>query len=625
MQNLMPAALQVARYFRPQSRWRLWGPLLGLLLVGLLGVALSSHLDSRTAAWLTPGATLDLTPDQPNALVLADDDADGDLDLWVAFSAGRALQRFRNDGRGHFAPAGEWRCGDAAQLRLADLNEDGIPDPVVASYEDSLLTWNPSLGSGRWGPSQVLLRGARSYDLWAGDIDGDRHVDLLVANRHDSAYVLFGDGRGRFPVRRRVEAGPHALGVLAGDVDGDGDPDLLLTSARFVPSEYAVHLYRNEGHRRFTPAGKLAVSESPQRLALADVDADGDPDLLVTAYMTDRVDLCFNDGHGNFGPAQWRPTARQPYALALADFDADGDLDLLTTGALNHQLALLRNLGQGSFGPPILFGVGKTPNALAVGDIDGDGQPDAVTANQADYSVTVLRHSRPPLVWWPLLATGLLGMAYGLYYVYQRRRRREYQRRAQLAADLHDELGGRLAYLTLRAELLQLEAPALQLDEFIAESRSATSTVRDIIWSVNTGPDTLGTLVDRLRDLLAQTQQATAWTTQLALQPPLLNMGLRLRPDVRQHVYLICKEAVTNALRHAPQGQNLHITFTLEPPGLQLHIVNDGPLAAPARAHASGQGRRNMQHRAQQLGGQLQDGPSPGGGWEVRLRVPRVV
>ena len=214
MQNHLPAALRVARQFRPVSWWRLLGPLLGLLLglllLGGMGVALSSHLNSRTADWFTAAAPLP-TGKAPNALALADDD-DDDGDLWVAHEGSRRLHRYRNDGRGHFAQAGNWPCGDAFGLCLADFNEDGRPNAAVASYQDALLTWNPSTGPGRWGPTQVLLRGARSFDLWAGDLDGDRHADLLVLHRADSAVVLFGDGRGQFPARRRLADGAAAGG-----------------------------------------------------------------------------------------------------------------------------------------------------------------------------------------------------------------------------------------------------------------------------------------------------------------------------------------------------------------------------------------------------------------------------
>ncbi len=624
MQNLLPAALQVARQFRPASRWRLLGPLLGLLLLGGLGVALSSHLNSRTAAWFTAAAPLP-TGRQPNALALADDDGDGDLDLWIAHESGRRLHRYRNDGRGHFVLAGNWPCGNAFGLCLADFNEDGRPDAVVASFRDSLLTWNPSTGPGQWGPTQVLLRGARSFDLWAGDIDGDHHADLLVPNRADSAFVLFGDGRGHFPVRLRLAAGTNALAATAADVDGDGDRDILLTSATNERRGHYVRLYRNQGGRRFVPESDITMSESPQRLTLADMDGDGDNDLLVTAYVSDRVDLCLNDGQGHFGPAQWLPTSRQAFALAVADMNGDGAPDILTTGTLNHSVALLCNQGQGRFAPPLLFDVGKTPSSLAVGDVDGDGQPDVVTVNNADYTATVLRHSRPPLVWWPLAGAGLLGAAYALYYTHPRRRRRERQQRSQLAADLHDELGALLTRVTLRAELLEAEAPAPQLAALIAESRAATATVRDIIWSVNTAPDTIGTLVDRIRDLLGHTQGATAWTTHFTLVPPVLDLSLRLRPDVRQHVYLICKEAITNALRHAQGGQHIQVQLTISRAGLLLHVLNDGAVAAPLRPHDSGQGTHNMQQRARQLGGTLRSAPHPDGGWEVTFQARQVL
>ncbi|MGI4874531.1 MAG: FG-GAP-like repeat-containing protein [Janthinobacterium lividum] len=603
----------------PAARWRTLAT--GLLLgLGALGVGLGSHLDSRTAAYFASWQRLP-TSSLPNGLALADDDDDGDLDLWVGHEQDHTLWHYRNEGAGRFVPAGRWPSVDGMRICLPDLNEDGRPDPVVFSLVDTAVCCHLSGGPRQWGPKQTLWQGAASFDGWAGDLDGDHHADLLVASRRNSRTVLlFGDGHGRFPAHQFLAANTHVLGVLGGDVDGDGDADVLLATPTATHIGHCVRLYRNQGHRRFVHAADLPVSDSPQRLALADVDGDGDPDLLVTAYTASQVDVCLNDGRGTFGPAQPWPTGPQPFALAAADLDADGDCDVLTTSAATRSVYLLRNQGRGRFAAPVAFAVGATPTGLAVGDLDGDGQPDAVTTDYADHQLTLLRHARPPLVWWPLQAALLLGLVGAAGYAYLRRHQRENDLRTRLAADLHDELGGLLTRVTLRAELLETQHPLPELANLVQDSRQAAATMRDVIWSVDTRADTVAALLDRLHSLVEGSRPATAQHLQLHAALPATLHPAQLRATVRQHTYLVGKEALTNALKHGLRQGPVSITLRIQPHELQLVVENDAPVGAPEGR--DGHGLRNMRARAAAIGGELHAGSQGNGRWQVLLRVP---
>ena len=227
---------------------------------------------------------------------------------------------------------------------------------------------------------------------------------------------------------------------------------------------------------------------------------------------------------------------------------------------------------------------------------------------------------------WTWLVAAAAGLLLLGAYVWQRvaaaRRAADRGLRTRLAADLHDEVGALLTRVTMRTELLQADHDLPQLDVLLTESRSAASTVRDIIWSVNTATDTVGALVDRLRDLRDQTSSATPSPVHLALTPDRLDPAARLRPDVRQHTYLICKEAVTNALKHGRPGQPVRLALHLAPDALTLTVANAAPAAPAAERPRSGQGQRSMAYRAQLLGGTLASGPD-GSGWQVALRVPR--
>ena len=120
----------------------------------------------------------------------------------------------------------------------------------------------------------------------------------------------------------------NGSGVAIGDVDGDEWPDIYLTRLS-APNV----LYRNRGGWRFEDVTERAGVAAPDRFstgaAMADVDGDGDLDLLVTAMGGPNA-VFFNDGQGRFEEA---PDAfdsvsgRGSATLALADTDGDGDLD----------------------------------------------------------------------------------------------------------------------------------------------------------------------------------------------------------------------------------------------------------------------------------------------------------
>ncbi|RAK63227.1 hypothetical protein DLM85_21820 [Hymenobacter edaphi] len=192
--------------------------------------------------------------------------------------------------------------------------------------------------------------------------------------------------------------------------------------------------------------------------------------------------------------------------------------------------------------------------------------------------------------------------------------------RQRLAADLHDEVGTLLTRVSLQAELLGAEQPAHSpaVERLLTNSRTAARTMRDVVWGLDPQADNTTSLLDRMRDFL---QQSTAPT---GLEAELLTEGW---PDdevlpqlLRQQVYLVFREAVTNAVKHARGASYVRARLRREPGQLQLTIDDDGqPAVRPA---TDGLGLRSILRRAESLGGRLTAGPRPEGGFRVQLEVP---
>ncbi|WP_167856749.1 sensor histidine kinase [Hymenobacter aquaticus] len=313
-------------------------------------------------------------------------------------------------------------------------------------------------------------------------------------------------------------------------------------------------------------------------------------------------------------------------ALRLAPEQPLIDLHLALTNSLDASRARYAYRVRGWLADRWL-GLGTTPRLRLQGLPPGKYTVEIRAAtSQGVAAANVLRM---PLTvtaeWWNRPLTWLLAaVATALVvYLWQRNRLRQVQRenalRARLAADLHDEVGSLLTRVTMQAELLrEFEAgPTRRLDTLVEDSRAAASTVRDIIWSVDAHADTLAALVDRIRDHLDATSRATGRDLLLddTHLPALLDQALP--PTVRQHTYLIFKEALTNALKYSQPGSPIRIGLRYGSP-LELTISSEGPVAAISRA---GQGLRSMRHRAALLRADLTAGPVPGG-WQVRLKVP---
>lgn len=193
--------------------------------------------------------------------------------------------------------------------------------------------------------------------------------------------------------------------------------------------------------------------------------------------------------------------------------------------------------------------------------------------------------------------------------------------RQRLATDLHDEVGTLLTRVSLQAELLGAEQPTLTpaVQRLLANSRTAARTMRDVVWGLDPQADNTTSLLDRMREFLHQSSapagmeaelQTEHWPDDEAL-PQLL----------RQQVYLVFKEAVTNAAKHARGASYVRARLRREPGQLQLTIDDDGQ-EDPAPAASGGLGLRSMRRRAESLGGSLTAGPRPEGGFRVQLLVP---
>ncbi len=287
--------------------------------------------------------------------------------------------------------------GFSMDAALTDVEGDGDLDVVIANeFRPNILLINNGDG---WFTNESGLRLPQanhdSEDIAVADFDGDGDIDIVVVSEDDQINEFYlNDGKGYFSAAgERVPVRGTSNAVLSADIDRDGDPDILIgnNGQNAVLINDGQGNFRDETRRRFP-----VCLDVTQDLELGDVDADGDLDLLVANEDANR--LLLNDGRGIFedlskGRLPMRALPEETREADFGDVDGDGDLDLLfanvrlfVRGAI-PQNRLLINDGKGFFSDETAERLPRDEDLSMDGDfldVDQDGDLDIITANFDD-------------------------------------------------------------------------------------------------------------------------------------------------------------------------------------------------------------------------------------------------
>ncbi|MEZ5323522.1 MAG: VCBS repeat-containing protein [Verrucomicrobiales bacterium] len=317
---------------------------------------------------------------------LADVDSDGDLDV---LSAGEEeIAWYANDGSGGFSEPSviSTQADGFSSVHAADLDGDGDLDVLSASLEDHKIAWYANDGSGGFSQSAAISSQADASSVYAADLDGDGDLDVLSASANEFSAVgmiewYANDGSGGFSQPSAISTqASGAYSVYAADLDGDGDLDILSASYSDF-RDGIIAWYANDGSGGFSQPSVIATQDGGTiSVHAADLDGDGDLDVLAASYFYDEIWYA-NDGNGRFSqPSVISTQAYGGRSVHAADLDGDGDLDLLVASI--SKIVSYANDGRGVFSQASVISTQAFgARSVRAADLDGDGDLDVLAAS----------------------------------------------------------------------------------------------------------------------------------------------------------------------------------------------------------------------------------------------------
>ena len=279
-------------------------------------------------------------------------------------------------------------------------------DLAVTAFSLNGSTVNATLTGAVTNPAGILqidttpptvamtLVGAASQPIGVTSLQYAVTFSELVTNVDASAFSLTTTGMNGVSitsVTQGADAAHYTVTVAAGT--GSGTIGLNIAGANI--KDLAGNGF---GGGSFNSTGVSPISDGgtePESIAIADVNGDGKPDLIIANYSSNNVSVLLGTGTGSFTPATGSPfpVGANPSSVAVADVNGDGKLDIVTSNHGSNNVSVLLGTGTGSFtaaiGSPLSLATGARPSSVAIADVNGDGKADLVVANYGLNSVTV--------------------------------------------------------------------------------------------------------------------------------------------------------------------------------------------------------------------------------------------
>ena len=308
---------------------------------------------------------------------------------------------------------------------IADLNGDGKPDLVTADASSTVsiyqnISTNGTITTNSFAPPISLgLLSSNSttpYSLVVADLDGDGKPDIIALDSEDNQVSVFrniSSGQtitaSSFAARQDFSGGTEMRGLAVGDLNHDGRLEIVSANS----GDNTVSVFENQsspGNIVFAARVDLDAASNPFGVAVADIDGDGNPD-LISANSGDSsaaISIFPNPGisgvisNQSFGARIDFGGNSAPQALAIGDLDEDDRLDIVVGSPNGQTISVYHNastpgvLDNGSLEAAVDFNAGAMVNWIALADMDGDGRLDVAMTAQGANIFSIFKNTSAP-------------------------------------------------------------------------------------------------------------------------------------------------------------------------------------------------------------------------------------
>ncbi|MDR3389013.1 MAG: FG-GAP-like repeat-containing protein [Rudaea sp.] len=301
----------------------------------------------------------------------------------------------------------------------ADVNGDGMPDLIAVNGADNtvsvlLNTSAPGAATPSFAAQQTFATGTTPFAVICADINGDGRPDLIIANNGSNTVSVLlnttapGSTTASFAVQQTFAAGSGPFAVATADINGDGKPDIIVADGNGTNVSVLLNTTAaGAASASFATQQGFTVGSAPYFVAVADLNGDGRPDLIViNSFGTSSLSVLLNTtspgaSTASFAAQETFYAGFNPFSVTAADINGDGKPDLIVTNYnFNNTVSILRNTtapgAAATFAPLQTFATGTNPTSVVAADVDGDGKPDLIVLNAIDGTAWVMTNTTIP-------------------------------------------------------------------------------------------------------------------------------------------------------------------------------------------------------------------------------------